>query len=390
MPVKGHISTADELQSVAHSGLERGGPIVWTLIVLITCVLLFVLQKILWLVVPALLALILYYALHPMMRRFIYAGMNREAAAALAMAGFLAVMTVIGVIMTPWTASRLGSWHDIVLGYVQGGMNLLTVSLHNLEKSWPTLANARLAETVANRFADAAGRMSEHIEPFAVGVMGWTPALLLAPFLAFFFLRDGLRFERFLASTVPNAFFEHSLYLLHSVDQTLRAYFKGLLKLTILDTLTLAAGLAFLGFPGAFALGLLCAVLAWIPFVGSILGGLVVVLVAATDFPNDATMAYWTIALFVLARLLDDFVYMPLTIGKSLHMHPMLTVLMIFIGGSIAGVAGLVLVLPLLGVVMVIGETIGQVVTNDRLVERYRHEKALRRAAASGDLSYPE
>jgi predicted PurR-regulated permease PerM len=45
---------------------------------------------------------------------------------------------------------------------------------------------------------------------------------------------------------------------------------------------------------------LICAVLAWVPYVGSILGGLLVVLVAATDFPGDPAMAYWAIALFGL------------------------------------------------------------------------------------------
>jgi predicted PurR-regulated permease PerM len=63
-------------------------------------------------------------------------------------------------------------------------------------------------------------------------------------------------------------------------------------------------------------------VLAWVPYVGSILGGLLVVLVAATDFPLDPRMAYWAIGLFVLVRLLDDFLYMPMTIGKSLELHP--------------------------------------------------------------------
>jgi hypothetical protein len=52
---------------------------------------------------------------------------------------------------------------------------------------------------------------------------------------------------------------------------------------------------------------------------------------------------------------------MPLTLGapRSLHIHPLVTVLMIFVGGALSGVVGLMLVLPLLGVVMVIGETLG-------------------------------
>jgi predicted PurR-regulated permease PerM len=77
---------------------------------------------------------------------------------------------------------------------------------------------------------------------------------------------------------------------------------------------------------------------------------------------------------------------MPLTLGRSLHIHPLITVLMIFIGGSVAGVAGLMLVLPLLGVVMVIGETIGKLITDARLRARHRNAMALRAKQASADL----
>src|SRR5258708_15677067 len=58
-------------------------------------------------------------------------------------------------------------------------------------------------------------------------------------------------------------------------SQATRAYFLGLMKLTVLDTLTLGIGLWLLGMPAPIGLGLIAAVLAWVPFVGSILGGVV-------------------------------------------------------------------------------------------------------------------
>lgn len=367
----------------AHNG---SGPVVWAAIIATTCLLLLVFQKMLWLVVPFLLALILYYFLYPPVRVLIYRGMSRDAAASLVIVVFLVLLFVIGIAMMPWVVRQLAGWQDTVTRYAQGGMQLLDASLRALEASWSTLARARLADTVAARLAQGAGSVSDHLEPIAIGVMAWTPSLLLAPFLAFFFLRDGHRFELFLSAAVPNAFFEKTLFLLHEIDRTSRAYFQGLINLTLLDTLTLAAGLWLLGIPGPLALGLICAVLAWVPYVGSILGGLLVVLVAATDFPDAPSMAYWAIGLFVLVRLLDDFLYMPLTIGKSLALHPLVTVLMIFVGGAVAGVSGLMLVLPVLGVVMVIGETIGMIVTDPRLMARHRHARALRRQQASKDL----
>lgn len=379
----GDIATATSGHSHHHNG---SGPVVWVAIIAVTCLLLLVFQKVLWLVVPFLLALILYYFLYPAVRSLIYRGMSRDAAASVVTLAFLGLLALSGISLMPRLASQATQWQDTMDRYVQGGTRLLDSSLRSLEGHWSTLARARLADTVAARLSKGAGSIADHVEPVALGIMAWTPSLLLAPFLAFFFLRDGRRFKRFLGAAVPNAFFEKTLYLLHEIDRTARAYFQGLINLTILDTLTLAAGLWLLGIPGPLALGLICAVLAWVPYVGSILGGLLVVLVAATDFPSDPSMAYWAIGLFVLVRLLDDFLYMPLTIGKSLELHPLITVLMIFAGGAVAGIPGLMLVLPVLGVVMVIGETIGLVVSDARLMARHRYARALRQKQASSDL----
>jgi len=185
---------------------------------------------------------------------------------------------------------------------------------------------------------------------------------------------------------VPNAFFERTLFLLHEVDQTARRYFVGMMKLTVIDTAALALGLWAIGLHSPLVLGFIAALLAWVPYVGSIAGCVMVVMVASTDAPDNALIAYSAIGVFIAVRLLDDFVFMPMTIGRSLHIHPLIAVLMIFIGGSVAGVAGLAMVLPLLGIVTVVGQTLGQLVTNSRLRARHRYTRALRMKQASADL----
>lgn len=365
---------------------KKSGPLVWVGIIAVTCLLLAALQKLLWLTVPFLLALIVYYMLQPAMQALIYRGLRRQAAAGVVMGGFVGVLVWLGVVGLPRFGARLLDWQATLERYLQGGYALLDRSLRGLEASWSMFAKARLADMTAARIAELTGSLTAYFEPLVMGAAAWAPTLLLAPFLAFFFLRDGGIFLRFLARAVPNAFFERTLDLLAEVDRTARAYFHGLLWLTLLDTLTLGLGLWLLGFPNAWLLGLICAVLAWLPYIGSILGGLLVVLVAATDFPQAPQMAWWAVGLFVLARLLDDFVYMPLTIGKSLHMHPLITVVMIFVGGAVAGVTGLMLVLPVLGVVMVVGQTLGQLLTDPRLMARYRHTARLRRQKAEFGL----
>lgn len=363
------------------------GPIVWLAIIAATCVLLFLLQKVLWLVVPILLALILYYALYPVLTWLMYRGMDRSAAAATVMGVFAALLVAVAVYAAPNLLENLLDWKSSSTRYLNGGVAFLDRTLRGLEKAWPMFAEAHIADTAAERLGALTGNAQQYLQPIVVGIAAWTLPLLLAPFLAFFFLRDGGRIERMVVAAVPNAFFEKTLHLMHQVDRTTRSYFVGLLQLTALDTVTLAVGLWIIGMPSPLFLGLLCAVLAWLPYFGSIAGGLIVVLVAATDFPNSPQMVYAAVALFLIVRGLDDFVYMPMTIGKSLHMHPAVTVMMLFIGGAIAGVSGLMLVLPLLGVVMVIGGTIGRIVTDDRLMARYRHGKKLRAMRASADLA---
>ncbi len=365
---------------------NASGPVVWTAIIGITCLLLLVFQKLLWLVVPFLLALILYYILYPAAQNLINRGMSRDRAAAWIMALFLMVLVGGLFFMVPWIAVHMMDIEASLEFYLAGGLQLLNRSLQALESSMPVFAKMHLAEILTLKLQASQNEIVEHIEPLVMDLVAWLPSLLLAPFLAFFFLKDGQRFKRFLAHAVPNAFFERTLYLLHEVDQTLHAYFTGLMKLVVLDTVTLALGLWVVGFHNALVIGFICAVLALIPYVGTVLGGLAVVLVAATDFSGTPAMAYWAILLFIIARLLDDFVYLPLTIGRSLHMSPLIAVLMIFVGGAVAGVSGLMLVLPLLGVVMVVSETISKVVTDPRLMARHRHAQVLRRKQARADL----
>lgn len=366
----------------------QSGPIVWLAIIAGTCLILFLFQKILWLVVPFVLALIIYYLLLPIKLGLVLKGFSHDVAAGLVSSGAFSLLVGLGVLGLPGVLGEVVSWHTSSMRYLEGGLQFLTASIAQLEGRFGMLAQAHVGDELSLQVADFTEHFARKYLPnAALTVAAWAPSLLLAPFLAFFMLRDGWRFKKFLGRAVPNAFFERSLYLLDQVDRTARLYFIGLIQLTVLDAICLAAGLWLIGISGAWLLGLITAILAWVPFVGSVLGCVLVVLVAATDFPGQPEVAYAAVGLFVVVRLLDDFLFMPMTIGKSLNMHPLLTVLMIFVGGAVAGVPGLMLVLPVLGVVMVFGETIGQVISDPRLQARHAHEKRLREKQVTQDLN---
>lgn len=366
---------------------QRAGPVVWCGIIGATCALLFLLQQMLFLAIPFLFGIVLYYILQPPMQRLIRMGVGVNAAIMTVGGVFLLVLLAAVFIAVLWDSGPSDPWQDMLGKYITGGLEFVRQTMLSLEREFPILKQVKLARTVNSRVNSFTGTfVQKHLTEILVSVAAWLPSLLLAPFLTFFFLRDGLRFKKFLARAVPNAFFEKTLCLLHEVDQTAHRYFQGLVKLTLLDTAVLALGLWAIGVSSPLVLGLIAAVLAWVPYVGSILGCVLVVMVASTDAPGDPSVAYLAIGVFILVRLLDDFVFMPLTLGRSLHIHPLITVLMIFIGGYVAGVAGLMLVLPLLGVVMVVGETLGRLITDARLRARHRNAIHLRNKQASADL----
>jgi predicted PurR-regulated permease PerM len=237
-----------------------------------------------------------------------------------------------------------------------------------------------MRSTPANLDAAAGQFVDNYLGGLLLQMVHWVPSLLLVPYLTYFMLQDGNRFKKHMIRSVPNAYFEKTLLLFDRVDRSLQSFLVGLMKLTFLDTVCLGLGLWLLGISYPLLLGLIAAVLAWVPYVGSVAGCVLVTMVAATDFPNEPVTIYGCIVLFLCVRLLDDFVFLPLTVGRSLRVHPVLSVLMLFLGGAVAGPAGLLLVLPVLGVVAVIIETLGQILMDQRLRARYRHARQLQRA----------
>ena len=373
--------------SPSRSRYLASGPLVWVATFVCTTLLLLALKQALWLVVPFLMAIILYYVLFPAVRYVTLKGVDRETGAAI-VAGTTLVIGVVALVPTlPWLAAQAVSGQEAVFRYLAGGRLLVERTLAMLESQFAFLRELDFHTEMTRRMDEFGGTyVKEHLAEALLGVAAWLPAMLLAPFLAFFFLRDGRRFLKYIAEAVPNAYFERTLYMIDRVDGTARAYFQGLMKLTLIDTICLAIGLAAIGMPSAFALGLMSAVLAWVPFIGSVIACVIVVLVAATDFPATPWVVYAAITLFLVVRLLDDFVFMPLTVGRSLHMHPLPTVLFIFLGGAVAGVPGLILVLPLAGVVMVVAGTIGGIVNDPRLGARHAFSKKLQHERITADL----
>ena len=370
---------------------SRIGPVTWCGIIGSTCLLLLLFQKILWLVVPFLLALLLYYLLVPLSNKLVLAGWSTNLAATILSGAFLLVVVGALLLIYPRVIANADEWQSTVMRYLEGGARLVEAVLYEMQQNFAFLRKGNLSVELREKTLGYAEQFSDkHLGGAIFSVVAWLPSLVLAPIIAYFLLKDGGKLRKFIGETVPNAYFEKTLYLMHSLDHTARQYFVGMFKLTVIDAVFLVFGLWILGVPSPLTLGLIAAVLGWIPYIGPIVGCALAVMVTATDFPGQITLVYAVVGLFALLRVLDDFIFLPFVIGKTMSIHPLLTLLMFFIGEAIAGVAGLMLVIPILGIVMVMGETLEIIFRDTRLKARHAYARQLHQRAANADLQLRE
>lgn len=366
---------------------EIPGSLTWVGIFSVTSLLLLTFKKILWLVVPFLLALILYYVLAPIAKKMVLSGLSTKFAAISLSGAFLCLMAILVVLFYPLTLANALIWQAEIVRYLSGGALLIDQIFRYIQQHFAFLGGTQFGEDIYLKFRDVSEHFSDkYLGGLLLGIATWLPSILLTPIITFFLLKDGASLRKMLGAAVPNAFFEKTLYLIHAIDKTARLYFLGLLKITVIDACLMALGFSLLGLHHPFLLALLVALLCWIPYIGPLTGYAMITIIAATDFPGNSQLLFSIFIIFSAMRVLDDLILLPGIVGRSLQIHPLVTILMFMIGESIAGIAGLMLAIPILAIVMILGETLEIILTDKRLRARHRHSQALAWRAANQDL----
>lgn len=369
-------------------------PIIWVAVIGGALGSILLLRAVAWLAFPLILAVVLYYLVQPWLQRMQLAGVTPGQALGIFLGAASLLTILFSILVLPRMLNFLSEFQNQIPTYWERLQLVLRDNLLGLEDRFAFAKKAKLAsglEEQLHTFLAGAGK--EYVADVALFLLHWLPSLLLVPFLTFFFLRDGTAFHRLVLRAVPNAFFEKTLLLFDRMDEQMRAYFRGMFGLTMLDTISLGLGLWFLGHgPGIFGfweamfLGLICAIFAWVPYIGSGLGGILAVATVAVKAPQSSGLMLSVVILFLGVRLLDEFIYTPMTVGRALRMHPLITVMMIFSGGMLGGVYGLLLAMPLLGIFTVLGQMYAEIWFDPRLRARHQARAMLEKRLASQDL----
>ena len=100
----------------------------------------------------------------------------------------------------------------------------------------------------------------------------------------------------------------------------------------------------------ALILGIVIGVTNVIPYFGPIIGAVPAIIIAAA---MGMKKVIWVAVIVFGLQFLEGNVLSPLIVGKSLHMHPLIIMLALLLGGEVGGVVGLILAVPLLVIIKV-------------------------------------
>lgn len=287
-------------------------------------------------VTPVLLAVLGTALLGPMHRRLVGMGVNRSLAAALTC---LAVVAVVG-----------GASYVVVVALIETGDQIVDA----LRRSGASLAEHFGA--LGTSLEDVAGNAKDLLAKFGgtaawgvvtgISVVGTMIATaLLALVLIFFFLRDSDRAVGTLRSLVPSRSGDLMEAMGRRAFGAVEGFMRGTTFVALIDAVLIGAGLLVLDVPGAVGLAALVFVTAYIPYLGAFLSGAVAVLVALAD--RGWVIGLWVLGLVLLVQVIEGNVLQPVVQSRTVQMHPVVVMLAITAGASVAGILGMLLAVPL-------------------------------------------
>tara|TARA_R110002049_G_scaffold107950_2_gene255845 strand:- start:3679 stop:4761 length:1083 start_codon:yes stop_codon:yes gene_type:complete len=172
-------------------------------------------------------------------------------------------------------------------------------------------------------------------------------------FISFFFMKDSQLLKNGVMTIIPNKTEGRFSKSLETINDLLSRYFIGLItQITILFILYTIILLIF-GIDNAVVIAFLCALLNLIPYVGPMIGAVIMFILSMTsniglNFQEEIlpTTMYVMIGYFI-AQLVDNFVSQPVIFSKTTKSHPLEIFLIIIIGGLLFGIVGMITAVPL-------------------------------------------
>jgi predicted PurR-regulated permease PerM len=263
------------------------------------------------------------------------------------------VLIIAGVIafIVPIMAQQVGTFVERIPGYqarlgslVQDGLRWYQ---ENIPEAWKQSLEANLTEIgqgVLARLRDGIGAMLRTV----FSSFNFLVGLIIIPFWLFYVLQDESHVKQGLIQALHPELRPDVRSLATLIDDVLSAYVRGQLLLCLFVGALATVGLLIIGVPFAPVLGLIAGIFEILPNIGPYLGAIPAILIALA---TDPISAVWVALAFFAIQMIENLILVPRISGKSVQLHPALVMLVLVVGGQLAGIWGMLIAVPVAAVI---------------------------------------
>ena len=293
---------------------------------------------------------ILAMALNPVVNWLCARRVPRTVAAAGIGALFLGMLALAGALIVPAAIEQTAQFVRDAPRYWSEGLQRAEGLLGRV----PFL-RARIAQggALGEQVLTYAGQLLKQAGRFGLSAAGVVFALFLVFTLTIYTLATPRPLVQGFLGALSEPVRERAKAALVRIAHQMRAWVAASLLLGLAVALVVWLGLTLLGVPNALLLAVLAFFGEFVPNFGPVVSAIPAVLIA---FAVSPTMALWVILLYVIIQQLENQILVPLIMSGQLELHPVSVAFFVLVMGSLAGVMGALLAVPIAAVVKVLYE----------------------------------
>ncbi len=347
--------------SAGKSSGRRPTPIrvsrtVWNLIVIAPIALLFL---IVW-AVPAVLFIFLGGLALALVLSFPMALFTRilprGLAIAIAFLVLLAILLLAAYVFVPLLVSQAAALINVLPALVQDLEFYVVRALQALDmqdflSSTPEDIASRMAADLRTSLGVITSNILGHTMGVVYGTFSAALTLFAVVFVAASLLANARTFKAAYLTSVSHRHRHDALELWDALDHAMSHYLGGLAFVLTIQGALSAAVLALMGLPYPLALGAWVSITAVIPYLGAWLGAIPALLVALSISPAAVVM---TALVFLAIQQFEGYFLTPYIQGQTIRVPPVVIFLGVIVGGSIAGIVGVLFAVPTLAALRVL------------------------------------
>lgn len=304
-------------------------------------------------------AFALAYVLNPAVQFLEQRGINRVVSIFMVFIAGLAFCTGFSIFFAYSIGSELS---DVQINLPAYAERLYDLTPHAVKTHLGIETPERLSIRMSELLTQARTSAPDILKPLAEllrKAFSSTVSLILAvlgyfiiPVYLFYLLADMPRLSAFFASLVPGRFQAGYTEKLAEIDAILSGFVRGQLSVCAILAVLYSIGLYIIGIDLAIAIGTLAGITFIIPYVGTILGIILSMIMALLKF-HDLMHPLLCLGWFGLVQTLEGTVITPKVVGDTVGLHPLIAIVALLIGGQMFGIMGMLLAVPVTAVLQV-------------------------------------